>query len=153
MAQRSLLSLQLKWIRESGCGVTLPGKGVPQVTVEDSVGQQRTRLARFADRVNRQVLRLRSSRRWGRLIRRSIAVVTYTGRRSGRTFSTPVGYRRAGDTVTIPVMMPDAKQWWRNFTGGGGPISLNLDGVDRPGHAVARRDDRGRVSVTVTLDR
>ena len=49
--------------------------------------------------------------------------------------------------------MPDAKQWWRNFLGTGGPISLNLDGVDRAGHAVASRDDRGRVTVTVDLTR
>lgn len=116
------------------------------------MGRQRTLLARSADRINRYVLRLLASRRWGRLIRRHITVVTYTGRRSGRTFSTPVGYRRTGDTVAIQVMMPDAKQWWRNFTGDGGPISLNLDGVDRPGHAVARRDGRGRVDVTVMLD-
>lgn len=86
------------------------------------------------------------------MVSRHLTIVTYTGRRSGRTFSTPVGYRRAGDTVTIGVRLPDAKKWWRNFTGEGGPISLELDGVDRTGHAVARRDERGRVSITVRLD-
>ncbi|WFE26693.1 nitroreductase/quinone reductase family protein [Solwaraspora sp. WMMD791] len=115
-------------------------------------GQRRPLLARVAARFNRHVLRLRSSRRWGRLVQRRITVVTYTGRRSGRTFSTPVSYRRAGDTVTISVKLPDVKNWWRNFTGDGGPISLHFDGVEHPGHAVARRDDRGRVTVTVALD-
>jgi hypothetical protein len=86
------------------------------------------------------------------MVSRHLTIVTYTGRRSGRTFSTPVGYRRAGDTVTIGVRLPDAKKWWRNFTGEGGPISLELNGVDRTGHAVARRDERGRVSITVRLD-
>lgn len=116
------------------------------------MGGQGSLPRQFVGRVNACVLTLRSSPRWGRLLQRHLTVVTYTGRRSGRTFSTPVGYRRADDIVTIPVKLPDAKNWWRNFLGDGGPISLHLDGVDRPGHAVARRDDRGRVTVTVTLD-
>jgi hypothetical protein len=49
-------------------------------------------------------------------------------------------------------MMPDAKTWWRNFTGDGGPMTLRLDGTDRHGLAVARRNERGRVSVSVHLD-
>ncbi|MFJ7215638.1 hypothetical protein [Amycolatopsis sp. NPDC098790] len=104
------------------------------------------------DRVNGCVGSLRASPRWGRLVRRHLTQVTYTGRRSGRTFSTPVGYRRAGDVVTIGVRLPDAKSWWRNFTGDGGPLSLELDDTERTGHAVARRDKKGRVTVTVRLD-
>jgi hypothetical protein len=42
-------------------------------------------------------------------VSRSLTVVTYTGRRSGTTFSIPVGYRRAGDVVRIGVRIPDAK--------------------------------------------
>jgi hypothetical protein len=42
--------------------------------------------------------------------------------------------------------------WWRNFLAEGGPISLQLDGIDRTGHAIARRDEAGRVTVTVRLD-
>ncbi|GAB3457933.1 hypothetical protein GCM10027436_62650 [Actinophytocola sediminis] len=101
--------------------------------------------------VNAVVVRLRSSPRWHKVISRYLTIVTYTGRRSGRTFSIPVGYRRHGDTVTIPVSMPDAKSWWRNFTGAGWPLSLELDGVDRTGQAVASRDHRGRVTVRVRL--
>ncbi|GAA1979229.1 hypothetical protein [Amycolatopsis minnesotensis] len=86
-----------------------------------------------------------------RLFSGRMTEITYTGRRSGRTFSTPVAYARDGDEVTIRVMAPDAKQWWRNFTGDGGPISLKLADTDREGHAVAERDDRGRVRVTVRL--
>ncbi|MFV2013651.1 MULTISPECIES: nitroreductase/quinone reductase family protein [unclassified Micromonospora] len=107
---------------------------------------------RLVDRVNACTAALYSSPRWGRLVRRRITMITYTGRRSGRTFSTPVGYRRADGTITITVVVPDAKKWWHNFTGAGGPVSLHLEGIDRSGHAVARRDDRGRVTVTVELD-
>ncbi|WP_067965193.1 hypothetical protein [Nocardiopsis trehalosi] len=104
------------------------------------------------DHVNACAVKARSSRRLGPLVRRHLTVVTYTGRRSGRTFSTPVAFRRSGPTVTIGVQIPDAKRWWRNFTGEGGPITLELDGADRTGHAIAHRDPRGRVTVTVRLD-
>lgn len=101
---------------------------------------------------NALVTRLRSSPRWGSRLSRSFTVVTYTGRRSGRTFSMPVSYQRDGDTVTIQVSLPERKTWWRNFTGDGGPLSLHLDGADRAGHALARVDDKSRVTVTVHLD-
>jgi hypothetical protein len=101
---------------------------------------------------NAGVLALRSSPRWGGAVRRRLTVVTYTGRRSGRTFSIPVAYRRTGDTVEIGVRLAGKKNWWRNFTGEGGPISVELAGLDRTGHAVARRDAKNGVTVTVRLD-
>jgi hypothetical protein len=89
----------------------------------------------------------------GRFIGRGLVVIRYAGRRSGTTFETPVGYRWSRGSLVIGVMAPDAKNWWRNFLGDGGPITLlNFNGKDRGGHAVANRDGRGRVSVTVTLD-
>jgi hypothetical protein len=70
----------------------------------------------------------------GSLVRRGMINIRYVGRRSGRTIETPVGYRRKGDTLTINVMSPDAKSWWRNFLGEGGQITLlKLDGQDPPG--------------------
>ncbi|WP_214406437.1 nitroreductase/quinone reductase family protein [Pseudonocardia lacus] len=105
---------------------------------------------RVVNCVNAGVTGLAGSRLLGPAVRRTITTATYTGRRSGRTFSTPVGYRRSGDVVTIIVEMPDRKNWWRNFTGEGGPLTLALDGGDRTGHAVARRDGR-RVRITVEL--
>jgi hypothetical protein len=47
--------------------------------------------------------------------------------------------------------MPDAKSWWRNFLGDGAPLTVRLDGIERAGHAVAQRDDRGHVTVRVRL--
>ncbi|AYF78434.1 DUF385 domain-containing protein [Nocardia yunnanensis] len=87
----------------------------------------------------------------GPLLGRGFVVITYTGRRSGKTFSTPVNYVRRGEEIVIGVALPDHKNWWRNFQGEGGPISLRLNGVDRTGHAVTHRDN-GRVTVRVTLD-
>ncbi|MEV4203606.1 nitroreductase/quinone reductase family protein [Nocardia salmonicida] len=88
----------------------------------------------------------------GKVLGKSFAQISYVGRRSGRTFTTPVNYRRSGDEYIIGAAMPDKKQWWRNFLGAGGPVSLRIDGVDHSGHAVAQRDPKGRVTVRVHLD-
>lgn len=105
------------------------------------------------DIVNKAFVALMDAPGIGTVIRRGLVVIRYTGRRSGKTFETPVGYRRSGDTVTINIVGADSKNWWRNFLGEGGPITLlKLDGRDRTGHAVAARDARGRVAVSVVLD-
>jgi hypothetical protein len=109
-------------------------------------------LLRAAPLLNAPVAAIAASPRFGGALRRSVAVVTYTGRRSGRTFSIPVAYRRRGDAnIDIEANLPDAKTWWRNFLGEGAPLSVALDGVDRAGHGVADRDDKGRVTVHVRL--
>lgn len=108
-------------------------------------------MMRAAPMLNAPVAALTNSPRFGRLIRRNITLITYTGRRSGRTFSIPVAYRRSGDEIKIAANMPDAKAWWRNFLGDGAPLTLTLDGTQRSGHAVALRDDNGRVTVVVRL--
>ena len=102
--------------------------------------------------VNAGVTRLLNLPVVGRLVGRGLVVIRYAGRRSGTTFETPVGYRRRGDTILIGVVGPDKKNWWRNFLDGGAPITLvDFDGRDRTGHAVAHRDECGRVSVSVAL--
>jgi F420H(2)-dependent quinone reductase len=101
---------------------------------------------------NAPVSALACSPRWGRLVSGNIAMLTYTGRRSGQTVTLPVAYRRGGDEVIVGVNLPDVKTWWRNFLGDGSPLTLRLDGRDRTGHAVAQRDDAGRVTVTVRLE-
>jgi hypothetical protein len=88
----------------------------------------------------------------GPVVRRGLINIRYVGRRSGQTIETPVGYQRSGDGIVINVMSPDNKTWWRNFLGQGAPITLlKLDGQDRTGHAIASRDDAGRVKVAVQL--
>jgi hypothetical protein len=109
--------------------------------------------SRFVRDFNGLAVKLMDVPLLGGLIRRGLTTIRYTGRRSGTTFELPVGYRRSGEAIVIPVGMPDRKNWWRNFLGEGQPMTLlGFDGRDRTGHALAHRDDRGRVSVTVTLD-
>lgn len=102
--------------------------------------------------VNRGATALITSPRWGRIVGLGLTEIRYTGRRSGRSVVLPVGYRRRGSDILIGVAMPDGKKWWRNFTGEGAPLTILLGGTQRPGHAVATRDARGRVTVTVRLD-
>jgi hypothetical protein len=108
-------------------------------------------LMRGAPLFNAPIVALATSPRLGKMLRRNITLITYTGRRSGRTFSIPVAYRRRGDEIEIVPNMPDAKTWWRNFLGDGAPMSLTLVGIEQSGHAVAHRDENGRVTVRVRL--
>jgi F420H(2)-dependent quinone reductase len=108
-------------------------------------------LMRAAPLLNAPVAVIATSPRFGGMLRRNITMITYTGRRSGKTFTIPVAYRRRGDEIEIAPNMPDAKTWWRNFLGDGAPLTLSLDGREHAGHAVAHRDDNGRVTVTVRL--
>lgn len=108
-------------------------------------------LIRAAPLFNAPVTALATSARFGGLLNRNIAMLSYSGRRSGRTFTIPVAYRRAGDEIVIGVNMPEAKTWWRNFLGAGAPLTLRVDGTERAGHAIAQRDENGGVTVTVRL--
>src|SRR4051794_30432530 len=67
-----------------------------------------------------------------------LALITVTGRRSGREFTFPVGYRRDGKVVTVVVGWPERKVWWRNLLGDGASVRMRIRGTDYSGHAVAR---------------
>jgi hypothetical protein len=72
---------------------------------------------------------------------RALVLLRFRGRRTGRTFTTPVGYVREGDRVVI-VTSP-AYRWWRNVDGGA-DVELRLDGRWRRGRAeLLRPDDPG----------
>jgi hypothetical protein len=66
--------------------------------------------------------------------------------------TTPVAFKRHGEEVTIKVEVPVHKKWWRNFVDHDGPISVRLQGVERPGKATAMRDARGQVRVNIALE-
>lgn len=86
------------------------------------------------------------------LASRNIALITYTGRKSGERYTIPVFYRDKGDRITIAVGWPDEKVWWRNLTGEGGPVDLVVRGRHVTGHAVATRNGTDDAVVRVTLD-
>jgi hypothetical protein len=87
-----------------------------------------------------------------RLVSGRLALITYTGRRSGRRYTIPVGYEMADRHVTIGVEWPDRKVWWRSLTGAGAAVELVVRGRRLTGHAVATRAG-DQALVTVALDR
>lgn len=101
---------------------------------------------------NRAVVALMRVPMLGSILGKGFTEVEYVGRRSGRIFRTPVNFVKDGDEYVIGVLMPDKKTWWRNFLGEGNPILLHLQGGQVRGHAMARRDEKGRVTVRVRPD-
>jgi len=85
------------------------------------------------------------------LASRNLALITVTGRRSGRDYTFPVGCRREGERVSIVVGMPSRKLWWRNLSGGGS-VRLRLHGEDRTGYARIKGDEQTGITVEVELD-
>ena len=87
-----------------------------------------------------------------RLASGRLALITVTGRRSGREYTFPVLYSQDGDRVTIQVGWPERKVWWRNLRDGAG-VRLRLRGEEQTGHARAHGDVRTGVTVRVDLHR
>jgi hypothetical protein len=81
-----------------------------------------------------------------------VALITYTGRRTGSEYTIPCFYRDKGDEVTIAVGWPERKVWWRNLTGDGGPVRLLIEGEKVRGHAVATRDPGRDALVRVRVE-
>jgi hypothetical protein len=105
-------------------------------------------LNRFGNPIMRRVLRSPLHR----LASGRVALITYTGRKSGRQYTLPTFYRDKGDEVTIPVGWPERKVWWRNLTGEGGDVRLVIRGEELRGHAVATRDPGRDALVRVRVE-
>jgi deazaflavin-dependent oxidoreductase (nitroreductase family) len=76
---------------------------------------------------------LRSRLHW--IASAGLVLITVTGRRSGRQYSFPVGYREDADRVVILVSEARHKQWWRNYRAPG-RVELLLRGRRVGGEAV-----------------
>ena len=75
------------------------------------------------------------------LLSGSLVLVTYTGRKAGRTFTIPVMY--AGDTEELVVYVGHSpeKVWWRNLRGGA-QVRVRLRGRELAGTGTAVHADR-----------
>ena len=65
----------------------------------------------------------------GRRHFRMAAQVRHVGRRSGRTYTTPVSARRSGDMVMIALTFGNQSDWSRNLRSAGGG-SIRIEGQD-----------------------
>lgn len=83
-----------------------------------------------------------------RLVGKSTALVTFTGRKTGERITTPLSYVRDGDRILITGHR--TRQWWRNMVAGP-QVEVRLAGRDRRGTAsvMANPDDALADLITV----
>lgn len=64
-------------------------------------------------------------------------LITFAGRKSGKTYTTPVNYVRHGEALL--VLSQDDRTWWRNLRGGA-PVTVRVQGQDLKGTGEALED-------------
>lgn len=68
-------------------------------------------------------------------------LITFTGRKSGKTYTTPVSYSQFEDQVYIFTHA----NWWKNLRGGA-PVTLCLQGRELKGLAEPIAEDRSTIA-------
>jgi deazaflavin-dependent oxidoreductase (nitroreductase family) len=64
------------------------------------------------------------------MVSKTITLITFTGRKSGKVYSTPVSYSQNGSQVTIFTH----GEWYKNLAAGA-PVTLRIRGKDYTGQA------------------
>ena|SRR5579859_460570 len=70
-------------------------------------------------------------------VSKQIMLVTFRGRKSGKLFSTPVGYAREGQTVTFFT----DHSWWKNLVNRA-PVTLHIQGKKLEGTSEVIYDNK-----------
>lgn len=76
-----------------------------------------------------------------RMASQSVLVIAFSGRKSGKTISTPISYLREGDTVH---MFTNAR--WRRNLEGGALVRLWIQGKEYSGWAEVCEEDKAAVA-------
>ena len=84
----------------------------------------------------RMLLHIPGLQRW---LGRSTALITFTGRRSGVSYTTPVTYTRHNHEAILTAH--ESRQWWRNLETQP-RVALRLAGSSHHGTARILRDDK-----------
>lgn len=71
-----------------------------------------------------------------RLVSSSILTITFTGRKSGKIYTTPLSYSRQGEQLIVFTH----SGWWKNLQGGA-PVTVRVQGQDVQGRADAIAGD------------
>ncbi len=80
------------------------------------------------------------------LVSRMYPLITFTGRKSGAIYTTPVQYAQDGDTLYI--ITSEGYTWWKNLRGGA-DVRIHLRGRTYPARAEISTDS-GMIRVLVT---
>ena len=79
------------------------------------------------------------------MVSKTVLLITFTGRKSGQTYTTPVDYSQDGDQVTVFTHA----DWWKNLRGGA-PVRLRIQGRELEGLAEPVAEDKRAVAVGLT---
>jgi len=78
------------------------------------------------------------------LVSSSVLLITFTGRKSGKTYTTPVSYSQSGDQITIFTHA----EWWKNLRSGA-PVILRLKGRELQGLAEPIAEDKQAIAAAL----
>ena len=78
----------------------------------------------------------------------SVLLLTFEGRKSGRTYTTPVSYIRDGEDVLLVAAR--GHSWWRNLRGGA-PVRVRIRGRDEETVAEALEGASAEVALLAML--
>lgn len=70
-----------------------------------------------------------------------LMLITFTGRKTGKMYTTPVSYSQHDDQVTVFTHA----NWWNNLRGGA-PVSLHIRGRDLQGIAQPVAEDKQAIA-------
>lgn len=79
------------------------------------------------------------------VVSKSILLITFTGRKSGKTYTTPVSYSQYGDQVYIFTHAG----WWKNVNNGA-PVRLRIRGRELQGVGETVAGDKQAVAAGLT---
>lgn len=77
-----------------------------------------------------------------RMIGQGVALLTFTGHKTGQKYTIPVSYQRDDDTVTI--ITKRVRNWWRNFETPA-EVELRIAGREYHGKAEITLDDEANL--------
>ena len=76
-----------------------------------------------------------------KMVSKFTLLITFTGRKSGKTYTTPVSYSQFGDQVYIFTHA----SWWKNLCGGA-PVTLTIRGQEFKGWAEPVAEDKDAIA-------
>ena len=79
------------------------------------------------------------------MVSKTVLLITFTGRKSGKSFTTPVSYSQTDDQVFIFTHAA----WWKNLRSGA-PVTLCLQGREVRGLAEPVAEDKQAIAAGLT---
>jgi deazaflavin-dependent oxidoreductase (nitroreductase family) len=80
------------------------------------------------------------------IVSKTVLLITFTGRNSGKTYTTPVSYSQSDDQVYIFTHA----NWWKNLRNGA-PVRLRIRGRELQGLAEPVAEDKGAIAAGLSV--